>query len=110
MKNSIKIICLCFSLLGMEAAIAGDIEAGKQKAQACAACHGADGNGAASIYPRLAGQYADYLLVSLKRYKSGDRQNPMMNAMASPLSEQDMQDIAAYYSQLPGKLSLPARQ
>jgi cytochrome c553 len=110
MKNTIKIILLCGFLVNATAVSAADIEAGKQKAQGCAACHGADGNGAATIYPRLAGQYADYLLVSLKRYKSGERQNPMMNAMAGPLSEQDMEDIAAYFSQLPGKLGLPARE
>ena len=88
---------------------AGSAEAGKAKAAACAACHGADGNGAASIYPRLAGQHADYLLIALKRYKSGERQNPMMSAMVAPLSEQDMENLAAYFSQLPGKLGLPTR-
>ena len=87
------------------ASASGDAAAGKKKAAACEACHGADGNGAAPNYPALAGQYQDYLEQALHAYKDGKRTNAIMNGMASPLSDQDIDDLAAYFSSLPGKLS-----
>ena len=82
----------------------GDIEAGKQKSVACQACHGADGNSIDPMYPRIAGQYADYLARSLHEYKDGNRKNPIMAGFATTLSDQDIADLAAYYAALPGKL------
>lgn len=82
----------------------GDAETGKTKAAACASCHGADGNSPAPIYPHLAGQYGDYLVHSLRGYKSGERQNAIMQGMVGALSDQDLRDLAAYYASLPGKL------
>lgn len=82
----------------------GDAAAGKEKAQVCFACHGADGNAADPQYPRLAGQWEDYLLQALKEYKSGERDNPIMRGMVATLSEQDMGNLAAFFSSLPGKL------
>lgn len=78
----------------------GDPEAGQSKAQACAACHGANGNSANPQWPNLAGQHADYLYEQLQYFKSGARQNAIMNGQAAGLSEQDMADIAAYYASL----------
>lgn len=83
----------------------GNIAAGKTKAVACEACHGADGNGIAPNYPALAGQYQDYLEQALHEYKSGERNNAIMNGMAAPLSEQDIKDITAFFASLPSKLS-----
>jgi len=83
----------------------GNAAAGKTKAAACAACHGTDGNGIAPNYPALAGQYPDYLEQVLHEYKDGQRTNAIMNGMASPLSDQDIDDLAAYFSSLPSKLS-----
>jgi cytochrome c553 len=92
----------------------GDAAAGKTKAAACEACHGADGNGIAPNYPALAGQYQDYLEEALHEYQSGQgnhptvgahRTNAIMNGMAAPLSDQDIEDLAAYFSSLPSKLS-----
>ncbi|WIG55837.1 MAG: Cytochrome c4 [Rhodanobacteraceae bacterium] len=83
----------------------GNAAAGKTKAAACAACHGTDGNGIAPNYPALAGQYQDYLEQVLHEYKDGQRTNAIMNGMASPLSDQDIDDLAAYFSGLPSKLS-----
>jgi cytochrome c553 len=77
---------------------AGDPAAGKEKAKQCASCHGADGNSMAPNFPKLAGQYEDYLVHALHAYKTGARQNPVMQGMAAPLSEQDIEDIAAYYA------------
>ncbi len=88
--------------LGSGTAGAADASAGKTKSAACAACHGIDGNSAAPDFPRLAGQYQDYLVKSLLDYKSGARKNPIMAPMAAPLSTKDMEDIAAFYASQKG--------
>lgn len=82
---------------------AGDAVAGKQKVFQCMGCHGIPGWKTAfpEVYhvPKLGGQHAAYLVAALKQYKSGDRDHTTMRSIAATLSEQDMQDIAAYYSQ-----------
>ncbi len=80
------------------AALAQDAVAGKQKAQACAACHGAGGNSAVPQNPILAGQTARYLYLQIRDFKEGKRKDPMMSPMAVNLSRKDMLDIAAYYA------------
>ena len=82
----------------------GSIAAGKQKGTTCFACHGVDGNAVDPQYPRLAGQYNDYLQQALHEYKDGQRNNPIMKGMVATLSDQDIEDIAAYFSSLPSKL------
>ncbi|MGB5252558.1 MAG: c-type cytochrome [Sedimenticolaceae bacterium] len=77
---------------------AGNAEAGKAKSVTCAACHGVDGNSAAPNFPKLAGQHADYLYKQLKQYKSGDRKNAVMAGMVAALNDEDMANLAAYYS------------
>jgi cytochrome c553 len=77
----------------------GDAEAGKTKAASCGACHGADGNSMIPANPKLAGQNASYLVAQLEYFKSGERENAIMKGMASGLSEQDMADIAVFYSE-----------
>lgn len=76
----------------------GDAKAGQEKVAACGGCHGEDGNGAAPIFPKLARQHAPYIIKQLQDFKSQKRLEPTMNAMAEELSEQDMQDMAAYYT------------
>ncbi len=76
----------------------GDPEAGREKAATCASCHGPDGNSPTPMYPKLAGQHADYTLAQLKAYKAGERDDAVMRGMAAPLSGQDMMDLAAYYA------------
>lgn len=84
---------------------AGDEASGRQKAQVCAACHGPDGESpTAADFPRLAGQYYDYLLKAMRDYKSGARKNPIMAAQVAILGPQDMADLAAYYSRTKGSL------
>ena len=81
---------------------AGDTEAGSKKIAICVACHGTDGKATAPIYPNLAGQNAPYLEASLKAYRAGERAGGMsavMTPQATNLSDQDIADIAAYYSQ-----------
>ncbi len=93
----------CSLFLAVSLSHAGDPEAGKAKAAVCANCHGADGIGTAEIYPNLAGQKAGYLVSSIKAYKNGDRKGGMtavMAPMVSTLSDEDIADIAAYYSGL----------
>ncbi len=93
-----------FSPLSL-AAGSGNAEAGKALAQTCQACHGADGNSTAPIYPRLAGQYPDYLARALQEYRDGERVNPIMAVYVEKLSDQDIRDLAAYFSAMPGRLS-----
>ena len=78
---------------------AGDTQAGKAKAAACAACHGANGQGVGSN-PPLAGKSEAQLVQALKDFKSGKRDNAVMKGMVSSLSDQDMENIAAYYASL----------
>lgn len=80
----------------------GDPEAGAEKITTCVACHGTDGKATADIYPSLSGQSATYLESSLKSYREGLRGGGMsavMTPQATNLSDQDIADIAAYYSQ-----------
>lgn len=76
----------------------GDPVAGKEKSQTCAACHGVDGNSTTPMWPKIAGQHETYILKQLMDFQSGARENAQMTPMAAPLTEQDMQDIAAYYA------------
>lgn len=78
---------------------AGDVAAGKSKAAACTPCHGANGQGVPPN-PALAGQSEQQLLGELQDYKSGKRSNAIMKAMAAGLSEQDMENLAAYFASL----------
>ncbi|PPU40937.1 c-type cytochrome [Xanthomonas arboricola] len=71
---------------------------GKATGQSCIDCHGADGNAPIDpSYPKLGGQYGDYLAHALQAYRSGDRQHPLMTAQATALSDQDIADLAAYF-------------
>ncbi|WP_274052314.1 c-type cytochrome [Thalassomonas haliotis] len=82
-------------------ALAADVAAGKAKAATCTACHGADGNALVPMYPKLAGQSATYIAKQLADFKAGGstgRNDPVMAPMAAALSEQDMQELASYFS------------
>lgn len=83
----------------------GNAENGKAKATVCFACHGKDGNSVDPQYPRLAGQYNEYLQQVLHEYKDGRRNNAIMKGMDASLSNQDIEDVAAYFSSLPGKMT-----
>jgi len=81
-------------------AAAPDLAKAKQIAtQVCAACHGADGNSVAPANPNLAGQIADYITLQLMHFKAGVRANPTMQAMAAPLSDDDMRALGVYFEQ-----------
>ncbi|MGJ8664341.1 MAG: c-type cytochrome, partial [Marinicella sp.] len=93
-----KIILLCL-LVFSSVAFAGDAELGKAKAeQVCKTCHGMDGNGIDDTYPKLAGQYADYMAQALMDYRSGARKNAIMAGFSATLTDEDIANVAEYYS------------
>jgi len=98
-----KLLLASLFLISPTLVSAADLEAGKAKSAVCAACHGAEGISAVPIYPNLRGQKEAYLLSSLKAYKSGERKGGMSMLMipqAQALSDEDMINMAAYYSSL----------
>lgn len=99
--QSIAMIALLLSAGANAAApeTQGSVEEGQTKSTTCVACHGANGNSANPEWPNIAGQHASYILKQLQAFKAGERQNPLMTPIAMTLSEDDMADLAAYYSQ-----------
>jgi cytochrome c553 len=79
-------------------AAAQDVAAGRRKAVACQACHGLDGIAKLPDAPHLAGQPAAYLARELNAYRTGARRNEVMSIAAKALSDQEIRDLAAYYS------------
>lgn len=104
--KTIRIALAAAALLAAGGAHAANLEAGKAKAQeVCQACHGMDGQSAASAeYPKIGGQHQDYLAKALRDYKSGARKNAVMNGMVATLTAADLENVAAYYSAQPTAL------
>lgn len=108
--SSLSIRRLAYALMALllcasPAMAGGDAERGQQKSQVCQACHGPDGNGVGDPqYPVIAGQYADYLSHAMMAYKTGERQNVVMQGFMDTLTEQDIHDLAAFYASQSGKL------
>jgi cytochrome c553 len=102
---SLRILVLTLAAIGATGANAGGNAAdGEKKAATCAACHGADGVSQIPTNPILAGQYPSYLEQALKDYRSGSRQSAIMAGFASQLSDQDISDLAAWFSSQKGPL------
>jgi cytochrome c553 len=99
-------LSLFCTLLGIEGSsqAAGDANAGKARAIMCTGCHTGSGMriNRPEIYriPKIAGQNPEYLANALRAYKSGERKNENMHAVAAPLNDQDIQDLAAHFSGL----------
>jgi cytochrome c553 len=109
MKSS-QLIALLAGTLTINA-FAADAEGGtapgksvQDMAKPCEACHAKDGNGTAAQYPRLAGQYHDYLARALHEYKNGERQNAIMAGFVKTLSDADIDALSRYYAEMPTKL------
>lgn len=102
----VRVILLATLSMTAWSAVAADAAKGEKLAQAqCAACHGKDFvTPVDPSYPKLAGQYVDYLEKALREYQTGGRKNPIMAGIAKPLSRDDIYDLAAYLSRLPGPL------
>jgi len=101
MKNTSAALA-CFLLFAStafaEGLVDGDAEAGKAKAITCAACHGQDGNSVNPVWPSIAGQHATYIVDQLQAFKSGARNEPLMLGQVMTLSDEDMRNLAVYFS------------
>ncbi len=105
MKSMLIVAAVAMFLTLTAAKAGGDAAQGKAKAAMCAGCHGAEGNSPNPMWPNLAGQHASYLEKEIRDLKKGElRNDPTMAPMVGSLSEQDIQDIAAYFSSQIGKV------
>jgi len=98
MKRTITTTLLLLNL-GFSAQ-AADVEAGKAKSALCAACHGPAGISNNPLWPNLAGQKEAYLVKQIKAFKNGERKDPSMAPMVANLSDEDIENLAAYYANL----------
>jgi len=89
---------MLLAVLPLTALTAGDPEAGQAKSQVCAACHGADGNSAVAVWPKIAGQHAGYIARQTRMVRDQQREVPQMYPMVMNLTDQDIDDLAAYFS------------
>lgn len=101
MMRSAAVLAAFFLLAPANPAFAADPAAGQAKSAACAACHGRNGIGTAPNFPNLAGQKSQYLTQQMKLFRSGERKSEQMNIVAKPLSDQDIENLSAYYESLP---------
>ena len=98
MKVLLGVTASLFLLTSHAALAEGDAEAGQQKSVTCAACHGTDGNSVVAMWPKIAGQHEQYLARQIRLIKSGARMVPEMAGITPGLSEQDIDDLAAYFA------------
>ena len=106
MKTLLTTLALAALAVHAVPADARDPAAGAAKAkEVCAACHGMDGNSPTPDYPKLGGQYEDYLAKALRDYKSGARKNAIMAGFAGALTKQDIANLAAHYASQPRAVS-----
>jgi cytochrome c553 len=103
------LVCTVAAAGAGSAAAAGDAKSGRQKALQCQACHGLDGQSKLPEAPNLAGQNEIYLVKALKDYRGGARKNEMMSLAAANLTDQDIIDLAAYYSAIMVTVGSPPR-
>lgn len=101
-KIHIKILSMAFAAGGLfsQPILAADIAAGKSKSVTCAACHGNNGISMIPMYPNLAGQKEQYLVLQLKAFRDGERKNMVMAPMTAGLSDTDIANLSAYYASL----------
>ncbi len=85
-------------LISIQAGAAGDPVAGQSKAAVCTACHGVDGNSVTAAWPKIAGQHEEYIYKQLIDFKSGNRDNPQMTPIVATMNDEDLSDVAAYFS------------
>ncbi|MGH1360741.1 MAG: c-type cytochrome [Burkholderiaceae bacterium] len=96
------------ALIPVSVVKAADVKAGRAKAQMmCMACHGLDGVAVLPGAANLSGQQAEYLSNQLKAYKSGRRANPQMSVVASTLTEQDIENLSAWYAAIKVTVEMP---
>ncbi len=100
MNTTLKYFLLISATLIISPALAGDIAKGKTKAVMCAGCHGENGISISPTIPNLAAQKEAYLVSTLKEFKSGARKNGIMSPIATTISDDDINDLSAYFSSL----------
>ena len=100
MKQVFATFIASLLLVNASAGLAGDVAAGKVRAASCSGCHGTKGISANPLWPNLAGQKGAYLAKQLKMFRDGSRSDPMMTPMAKPLSDADIENLAAYFASL----------
>ena len=101
MSRQFAIFAVCVLLSGNapgQILVDGSADSGKSKSITCSACHGADGNSVNPVWPSIAGQHPNYIVQQLQAFKSGTRTEPLMLGQAMMLSDQDMRDLAVYFS------------
>ena len=101
MKNIFAALALTVLYSGIAAAdgiVEGDADAGEAKAITCAACHGQDGNSVNPVWPSIAGQHATYIVEQLQAFKGGSRNEPLMLGQVMMLNDEDMRNLAVFYS------------
>lgn len=98
MSILLRAAALTLVLLSTQALAQGDASAGQAKSAVCAACHGVDGNSVVPNWPKLAGQHPQYLTRQVQLIRSGARPVPEMAGIAAGLSDQDIQDLSAYFA------------
>ena len=103
-KGAAKVLLALALASQADSVLAGDVMAGRQKADRCAACHGLDGLAKIAEAPNLAGQNEQYLLAQLTAFKNGARTNEQMSVVVQDLSQADIDDLAAYYSAIEVKV------
>ena len=101
-KTHINLLSIVFAATGFlsQPILAADIAAGKAKSVTCGACHGNNGISMIPMYPNLAGQKEQYLVLQLKAFRDGERKNMVMAPMAAGLSDTDIDNLSAYFSSL----------
>ena len=100
MKKKLLILSISLALASATSILhaEGNVSAGKQKSASCNSCHGDNGNSMVAAFPKLAQQHSSYLEKQLHAFKNGNRNDPMMSAMAIALTDDDISDISAYYA------------
>ena len=104
-RATVALLLFAFAAPAFAAGVKGDAVAGQEKSKTCASCHGPTGNESLDdTYPRLAGQYPEYLAKALRDYRSGERKNPIMAGFAAALTDEDINDLSAFYASQEGDL------
>ena len=100
-RISVVMAAIAITIANMAVAQAGDANAAKGKAETlCAGCHGPDGISTNPLWPNIAGQKEQYLVKAMQEYRSSARPDPNMAAIAQGLSDEEIEDLAAYYARM----------
>ena len=104
-RSTTALLLLALAAPAFAAGAKGNPVAGQEKSKTCASCHGPTGNESLDgSYPKLAGQYPEYLAKALHDYRSGKRKNAIMAGFAGALSDEDIDDLSAFYGSQAGDL------